>query len=63
MKQQASHLSAENQDVGYDLAVSKARGELHLGRLSSLEQPLQECGSREPNHGINSLQPLLRCSA
>lgn len=44
-KLQASHFSAENQDVGYDLAMSKARGELCLGRLCALEQPVQEPGS------------------
>lgn len=44
-KLQASHFSTENEDVGYDLATSRERAELHLGRLSSLEQSLHEQSS------------------
>lgn len=56
-KKQGSHISAENQDGGYDSATSKTRGKPSLGRLSSLEQPLQEWGSMQPNQGVKSLQP------
>lgn len=67
MEERGSHISAENQDGGYDSAMPKTRGELSLLRLSSLEQPLQEWGSIQPNQGVKSLQPpkctLWRCSA
>lgn len=56
-KQQGSHISAENQDGGYDSAVSKIRDKLSLGRLSSSEHLLQDWCSTQPNQSVKSLQP------